>query len=334
MKNAEIFIGIDIAKATFCAALLDAVVPTQTLSETFSNDTKGFNKLIRWIKKYRPQCLERCFFLMEHTGVYGNNMCLFFSQQKYWYSLVSGLEIKRSMGIRRGKTDKSDAKDIALYAFSHRHSLPTSELPEEDVLKLQQLLSERDLLIKARKMFTVSHGESLEQKGRKGGNPVIKKEIKHLVEAEKKVDKQIEELIASVEKMQNLFNLVTSVPGIGKVTAAYMLVYTRLFTRFQNSRQFASFACLAPFEHSSGTSIRGRTKVSPLGNKRMKSLFRMGALAAVKTDKQLKSYYQRKQVEGKNKALILNAVANKVLGRVFAVVNRGTPYVALAQHLK
>lgn len=333
MENTKLFIGIDISKASFCASLLDAASPSQAHSHTFSNNEKGYDKLIHWLEKLCPQGLTHSLFVLEHTGLYSVNICLYFAQSKLTYTLVSGLQLKRSLGIRRGKSDKADAKDIALYALRHRQSLPITILPEEKLLRLQQLLSERDVLVKAHKMLSTSQKEREETGGKGSGNPVVKAQAEGLKKATQEVEKQIKDLIASCVTMQKLYDLLKSVPGIGPVTATYLLLHTRLFSRFKDSRQFASYAGIAPFEYSSGTSIRGRTKVSPLGNKLLKSLLSMAALSAIKADKELKSYYERKKAEGKHAMLVLNAVRNKVLARAFAVVKRGTPYVALAQHL-
>ena len=106
-----------------------------------------------------------------------------------------------------------------------------------------------------------------------------------------------------------------------------MLVHTHTFTAFKDARQFACYCGIAPFEYASGTSIKGKTKVSHLANKKLKSLLNMAALNAVRFDSELKAYYERRVKEGKNKMCVLNIIRNKLVSRVFAVVKRGTPYV-------
>ena len=96
---------------------------------------------------------------------------------------------------------------------------------------------------------------------------------------------------------------------------------------FENWRQLACYAGVAPFPYQSGTSIHGRTKVHPLADKKLKSLLNMCAIAAVRFDKELKIYYERKLMEGKNKMLVINNVRCKLLARVFAVINRKTPFI-------
>ncbi len=139
------------------------------------------------------------------------------------------------------------------------------------------------------------------------------------------------------EQIQKHFRLITSVVGIGMiarrtVTAVAFLIYTQDFTAFDNARQFACYAGVAPFEYSSGSSIRGKTKISPLANRKMKALLSNCASAAVQHDPELKAYYQRKVSQGKAKMSALNAVRAKLINRVFATVNRGTEYVVMKQY--
>jgi transposase len=145
------------------------------------------------------------------------------------------------------------------------------------------------------------------------------------------VNQQMQQLIASDAQLKRAYDLMTSVPGVGPVIAIQMLVITRCFTVFDDPRKFACYCGIAPFEYQSGSSIRGRTRVSHLANKKMKSLMNMGALVAVQHDTETRLHYQRKIKEGKNPMLVLNAIRNKTVHRVFATIKRGTPYVPLAR---
>lgn len=132
------------------------------------------------------------------------------------------------------------------------------------------------------------------------------------------------EIISENEQLKQQNELIQSIPGIGPQTALYLIWVTKSFHSFENWRQLACYAGVAPFEYSSGSSIRGRTKVSPLADKKLKSLLNMCVMNA-------KKYYERKVEEGKSKMLVLNNIRCKLLGRVFAVINRGTPYVNTAK---
>jgi transposase len=111
------------------------------------------------------------------------------------------------------------------------------------------------------------------------------------------------------------------------VTAINLMVYTNGFTVLKDTRKLACYCGVAPFEYSSGSSIRGKTKVHFMANKKLKCNLHMASLSAVKLDAGLKAYYERKVAEGKNKMSVLNAVKNKLLARVIAVVNKGEEYV-------
>lgn len=143
----------------------------------------------------------------------------------------------------------------------------------------------------------------------------------------KNVEGKIIEIVNEDENLRRLFIIVSSVVGIGFVTAVNLLVYTGGFTQLRDARKLACYCGVAPFEYSSGTSIRGKTKVHFMANKKLKCNLHMASLTAVKLDPELKAYYERKVAEGKNKMSVLNAVKCKLLARVVAVVNKGEQYV-------
>ena len=113
----------------------------------------------------------------------------------------------------------------------------------------------------------------------------------------------------------------------GEQTSVYLIIATKGFTAFKNWRQFACYSGVAPFEHSSGSSVKGRTRVNHMADKKMKSLLQMCAMTTLKYDPQLKEYYTKKKAEGKNSMLVLNNIRSKLISRVFAVINRQTPYI-------
>lgn len=110
-------------------------------------------------------------------------------------------------------------------------------------------------------------------------------------------------------------------------TAIYLIIATKGFKAFTSSRKFACYAGVAPFEYSSGSSVRGRTKVSNMADKKMKSLLQMCALSAIKYDPQLREYYNNKKGQGKNVMLVLNNIRCKIISWVFSVVSRQTPFI-------
>ena len=313
--------------------------PNQFTHQQFANTTAGFRQLLAWLKKQKVDEAQS-FFCMEHTGSYTLALCCFLQEQELPYTLVSPLHLKRSLGVTRGKNDQVDAQRIAEFACLHQRKLQPMRLPSACLLKLKNLMAFRERLTKTKVSLKQTIAD-LKDTGKLVDNSFIikqsEKQLKLIEEQIKHTDKQMEATLQEDEQVQNHFRLITSVVGIGMVTAIAFLIYTQDFTAFENGRQFACYAgpgrrAVAPFEYSSGSSIRGSTKVSPLANRKMKALLSNCASAAVQHDPELKAYYQRKVNQGKAKMSALNAVRAKLINRVFATVNRGTEYVVIKQY--
>ena len=155
----------------------------------------------------------------------------------------------------------------------------------------------------------------------------IKKSLAAIDKDLKNVEASIIDIVGEDEHLKQLYKLITSVVGIGFVTAINLMVYTNGFTVLKDTRKLACYCGVAPFEYASGSSVRGKTKVHYMANKKLKCNLHMASLSAVKLDADLKAYYERKVAEGKNKMSVLNAIKNKLLARVIAVVNKGEEYV-------
>lgn len=327
MKNYQIFIGVDISKLSLDVCLIYQDKPKDVRHFKIANTAIEIRKFIHHIEKRSPG--SDILYCMEDTGVYGLPLCVTLGQANADYAVIPAIQIKRSKGLKRGKTDKADAKDIALYGLTHQHEIHLYQMPESDMQQLKLMLAERDKLVKAIQQFE-STQEALIFMDKKIFVGLSKHNAKtsgllkkQLIELEK----AISDLVNSNQKMSEQTKLLQSIPGIGPQIALQMICYTRCFSLFENWRQFACYSGVAPFEYQSGTSIRGRTKVSHFAQKKLKSLLNMGALSAKRHDVELKNYFDRKVAEGKNKMLVVNAIRCKLLARAFAVINRGTPFV-------
>lgn len=328
------FVGIDISKATLDVAYCQQDSPDQFTHQRFTNSTAGFKQMLAWLKKHEVDG-DRSFFCMEHTGHYTLALCCFLQEKHLSFTLISPLHLKKSIGIARGKNDLVDAQRIAQFACIHRCTLKSLQLPSTCLLKLKNLMAFRDRLTKTKVSLKQTIADLKDTSALVDNTFIIEQSEKQLSLVEKQIDhtdKQMENTLQEDEQIQNHFRLISSVIGIGMITAVAFLIYTQDFTAFENSRQFACYSGVAPFEYSSGSSIKGRSKVSPLANKKMKALLSNCASAAVRHDPELKVYYQRKLKEGKAKLTVLNAVRAKIINRVFATVNRGTEYVVIKQY--
>ncbi len=326
--NFKNFIGIDISKGTFDLALIKDNNLLVLASDDFPNTSSGIVKLEEFLKNQGLK-MEETLFCMEHTGIYCRLLSHYLTECKYYVWLEMPVKIIRSLGIQRGKNDKIDAKRIAEYACLKKDKAVLWEPPREVVLQINDLLTLRDRLVESRKSLKQPIKELMDT-GFKDAAKLIESRCKITLNAIDKEIKQIEkELDNTINKDSNLkklFGLATSVPGIGKITAMYMLYYTNEFKLYLNAKQLACYCGVAPFEHRSGTSIRGKSRVSHFANKKLKKLLHLVALATLGKDKDLTAYYIRKVSEGKDKMLVINAIRNKILHRLCAVIKRGTPY--------
>lgn len=326
------FVGIDISKLTIDVALLDADGKHQGVKK-FTNSKGGFEQMLAWLKS--QSVLKECLFCLEHTGIYCLPICVFFEEVKLAYSLQPGLQIKRSMGIQRGKNDKADAQVIGKYAYLNRKDIQLYKLPSKIILKLKQLVSYRERLVKTKVALKTASKELKAFSDKELHELIVTDSTKHIEQLNRSIaviDKTLRQLIAEDKELDRLFELASSVKGVGLQIATNMLVITHGFTRFKNWRKFSCYCGLAPFEYSSGTSIKRKTKVSHLGNKKIKALIGNGIASAIQNDPEIAAYYKRKIEEGKHKMVVMNAIKNKLISRVFAVIKRGTPFVPLYQH--
>ncbi len=328
MEKFENAVGIDVSKLT-----LDAHDYEHFSHVQLSNDEKGFKGLVKWIKKLNKD--KNTVICFEHTGLYSLPLAMFLTENQIPFFMVPGLEVRRSLGIRRGKSDKADAEDISRYAFLRREEIKLYELPSQALLKLRGLLSLREKMVKQKAGYQATMKEMKRVFNQKD-NPIWfksqQKIFKELREQINTIEAELLQIIQEDDRLKKLFELVCSVKGVGLVTGVSFIVYTNAFTSFDDWRSFASYSGTAPFEYQSGTSIKGKTKVSHLANKKMKALLSNAASCSIRYSTEMRLYYQRRLEEGKNKMSTQNIIRNKIIARVFAVVNRGTPYVDVLKH--
>ena len=318
-------VGIDVSKLTF-----DVKIHSSQSYSQFENSKKGFKQLLNWTYKNSNFSKENILFVFEHTGLYSHQISMFFTEKEISFTMVSGLEIKRSLGLSRGKDDKVDAKNIAKYAYRLRDEIRPSKLPSEQIQTLKNLLSLREKLVKQRAGYKTSFTEQKRVLRKEKNNILLKtqeKMIEYLSEQIFLIDSELDNIIKDDNELLEQLNLIISIKGVGKQTALFLIAFTNGFTKFKNWRKFASYSGIAPFPYQSGTSINGKTKVSHLANKRVKSLLDLCAKSAIQYNSEMKQYYNKRIDEGKNKMSTINIIRNKLLARIFAVVERKTPYV-------
>lgn len=327
----EHWIGIDVSSATLDFALLDSG-GAHLESVQVANNGKAVLKLVGQWRKRHGVDPHKSLFCLEPTGHYSRPMLTLVVEQQWPAWLAHPLDIQKSMGMMRAKTDKVDALRIARYArtFPEKSRLFTADNLRLD--KLKHLLTRRKHLVRTRakyKAHVADLNRFMDQDIKTAFDRMDKRQMKAMDKLIEGMDRMIIEQIAMDPKTQRQFELLLSIPGVGPQLASYLLAVTDGFVRFSDPRELACQAGVAPFQRSSGSSIRGRSHVSHQANKTLKSLLHMAAMSAVQRAGEIKDYYDRKVAEGKNRMSALNAVRNKLLHRACSVIRRDEPYVAI-----
>lgn len=325
----KVFIGIDFSKLKFDAAIYLADKKTIIETEVFDNEESGFKLFLKWVNKQSQYSKAEALFCGEHTGNYSIGLTAFLCKEGMDFWLVSGLEMKLTQGIKRSKTDKVDACNIAEHAYRYQDKAVLFKLPSKELEAISDLLSYRARLLKVMLALTVSAKEMKRVKDNDSCNHIFAESHAYAAKIKKSIadcEKRIKMLVSQNVELKTNYDLVTSVAGIGMINAALILVATGNFTLFNNPRQFGCYCGVVPFEHNSGSSVRGKTRVSKMANKEIKATLGMAVLNCMRYDPVLKDYYQRKKNEGKNKILVRNNMKNKLIHIIFAVVKTGKKY--------
>ena len=266
---------------------------------------------------------------MENTGRYNWNLYEVLETLSLTTFVLNPLHLKKSLGLIRGKDDKIDARRICDFTEKNEKDLLQWKPCSQTLKKIKVLFTERNskvklkaTLLKQRVLYCQLKDLKLDSKFMK----MNKQEVQLLEEHIDFLEKEIEKLIEADQDLSLKKNNIQSIPGVGKVLSWMIIAKTEGFTKVTDPRKMACYAGVVPFGYQSGTSLRYRPKVSHYADKSLKSILHMAAMRAVRMENDMKEYYQRKIKEGKNKMAILNAVRNKIIHRIFALVKSGKSY--------
>jgi transposase len=312
MKKFSWYVGIDVSKGWLDVALISSQNEL-VKNERIDNTIIAIKNYVRSLQLDTDQIL----FCLENTGKYGNAFLQVTATRQLNTWVEHPLQIKRSQGMTRGKTDKQDALRIAQYAYRFNDKAILWKPEEKIILQLRELQSKRDLLVKSHRMLKQAVGKK---------DADIQQPLKALQNAIDKIEAKIEILIHTDEKLLTQYKLVQSVPGIGKIVATSLLITTKGFTNLTDPRKLACYMGIAPFPYQSGSSINYKNRVSKLGDKRLKALISLSAWNAIRSVPSLKAYYKRKVEQGKHEVSVINAVRNKLIAMALSVIRRNQPY--------
>lgn len=312
MNKDKKYFGIDISKDVF------DVHDYLGNHYQYSNNYKGYNKFKKLLDN-DSHCL------MEATGYYHSKLAYYLLENNNAVSVVNPLKIKRfiQMNLSKVKTDKSDAKQIYNYAIQIELKLwKGASKTQQDSLQITRLLS---IYTKQSTMLKNKlHGEEVLGNPSKIVVQSIKKQLKSLKKELEKLEGALEKNVKS--EHQESLSLLKSIPGIGNKTAMMLLVFTDGFKRFLSSKELCSYAGITPIIRESGSSIKGRPRISKVGNVKLRNLLFLCSMNAFKYNRACKALFDRIVAKGKSKKLALIAVCNKLLKQAFSIVKNRIPY--------
>ena len=310
-KYKEIF-GVDISKDVF------DVHGSKNGHRQFNNTPKGFKLFVKTLP-------TDSLVVMESTGYYHYLLAQYLFSQGIPVSVVNPLQVKRfvQMRLSKIKTDKSDAKAICGYAMAN--TVPLYNALNETQAECLQLFRLLDIYLKQRTAIKNKlHGERTLGKPSKVVYHSLNRSLKHLGAEIDCLEFRILNLVKQGQQKQ--LTDLKSIPGLGTKTALFLIVATDGFNKFDTAGQLCSYVGITPIIRMSGCSVRGKSRISKMGNRKLRNLLFLCAFSACKHNKACKSLYERIVEKGKSKKLALIAVANKLLKQAFAIAKSGMPY--------
>lgn len=309
-------IGIDISKQSFDATLL---IDQNQIHQSFENNTQGFNTFFKWMKKHSKYTFRVC---MESTGIYSLNLAEFLVKNDIFVSIVNPFQIKAfaNTQLRRNKTDKVDSLTIAHFCKLMQPSAwqPTTNI----VSKIKALVDRYHSLIEF-KITENNHLESCRDKD-------VRRSIRLMI---KRLEKEIEatrmkalEAVKSDECTLKKYKLLVTIPGIATITALNLIAYLPSIESFTHAKQVAAYAGLTPCQKQSGTSVNGKSRISKMGNVKVRKSMYFPAIAAKRCSPTLNAFANRLKENGKSKMQVICAVMRKLLHVVYGVLKSELPF--------
>jgi transposase len=295
----------------------------KTIYEVIKNEVKSINAF------FKPMNHPDTIVAMENTGRYNWNLYEVLAKLQCTTYVIPPIHIKKSLGLIRGKNDKVDAKRIGDFIQKNSSELTPWEPCSDSIKKLKILLTERNARLKMVRQLTSQQKDYSLMKAI-GLDKDLTQMSKKLMEKVRAQIKELEVKIAAIFKENQELNsqaeLIKSVPGVGNIVCWTIIAKTEGFKIINDPRKMACYSGVVPFDYQSGTSIRGKSRISSYADKTIKCLLHLAAMSAVQHKNDLAVYYKRKVDEGKNKMSVLNAVRNKIIHRIFAVIKNQKKY--------
>lgn len=322
-------VGIDVAQKELVVQVgrLYEDLSTELYAyKCFANTIKGFISLVQWVLKLTEPTV-RIRYVMEATGVYHESLACYLADHGNSVSIILPNKISnyfRTLSVKT-ITDKSASEAITLFGLER--NLEDWKRPKPVFKYLRQLTRERDQLIQERTMIKNQlHAEKAESNPNSSTLKRIKQRIELLNKQEKDIKEEIETLLKTEKELKEELDLICSIPGIGPLTAATILAETNGFELVRNKRQLASYAGFDVQEKQSGTSVKGKTRISKKGNKNLRKAMHLPALTAIRHDERFKAIFARIVSKHGIKMKAAVAVQRKLLEMSYTIFKTRTPY--------
>jgi transposase len=322
-------LGVDVARkelvVTLGRLLADLSIELYAY-KVFANSEKGFLSLLTWTKKLMDPDTE-VRFVMEATGVYHQKFAYFLDGHGYSLSIVLPNKISNYIRTLEVKTitDKSCSEAIARFGLERK--LDNWKRPKKTYKSLQQLTRERDQVVLERSMVKNQlHAESQEAEPNDRSLERLKERIKFLSSQEREIKEDIDQVVKRDAELKKEVEIISSIPGVGELTAAIILGETNGFELIRNKKQLTSYAGFDVKEKQSGTSVKGKPRISKKGNRSLRKAMYLPSMSAVKWDENFKNMYVRIVSKQGLKMKALVAVQRKLLELAYTLFKTKTSY--------
>lgn len=331
----KIVVGIDISKEKIDASAIDVrgsqLGVVKLDYQVFENRPMGFRRLLVWARHLvKGVGLEDVLFCCETTGGYDRALCdyIYAKGQDIWRE--GALQIKRSMGVRKGKDDKADSLMIAEYAMRHMDKAVIYETPSQTVRELKALFLYRHKLVQEKTEKTVRMKQMEATAARSKSMSFIlrdaRKSIRTIEKSIKECERQIKQLYQDNGDLKKSYEHITSVSGINIVNATAFTAYTNNFKGISTANKIASYWGCASYRERSGTSVDKKAYVKCYSSSQLKAYLTQAAECTVKEHGIYRGYFLRLKAAGKPYRVIINNVRNKLIHLVFSLVTNDLDY--------
>lgn len=333
----KIFIGVDVSKKKLDVSVISAqnqeVIPAPKYVGQFENTKGGCAQIVKAVgRMHKDSAPEDWLFCVETTGGYSRLICDTMCEKGLAIWRESALQIKWSKGVVRQKDDRTDSGVIAEYAMRHEDQCVPYVPDSQSVKDLKALYACRERLVNDRKAY---RNRLKEAKSTMPAGAVkdaicdgLEKQIALADRLLRKTEQSMLAIIDGDHALHDSYARVTSIVGVGMVTAVGMIIHTNNFREGTDSRKFCCYCGLAPFREQSGTSVDKKACVRHLSNLQMKATLSQAALVAIKHNPDMMRYYLRLVNSGKHRNIALNNVKCKLVHIAFSLVRNGQYYEA------